>query len=88
MSTAVAAYQLRDLIERLDQARRTLEAADGEADEITLPFEDWAGIWRTLEDAVAFLHELQFENGGDAMSDSPTFVATFNDDETVRMTVF
>jgi hypothetical protein len=28
------------------------------------------------------------ENGGDAMSDSPTFVATFNDDETVRMTVF
>ena len=53
---------------------------------------DGGDVGRALGDAAAFLHQLRFGNGDNAMSDSPTFVAVFDDgtvDGTVtRMTVY
>jgi hypothetical protein len=82
-----AAYRLRDLVERLDEVLLTLEDADFDEGEITLSLRDCGCIWRTLEDAAVFLDKL-LGNRGDAMSESPTFIATFDDGEITRMTVY
>jgi hypothetical protein len=88
--SAAAACRLSDLIERLDRALLTLEEVDFDdvEGERTLSLHDCVRVWRTLGDAAVFLNEIRFRNRGDAMSDSPTFIATFDDGEVTRMTIY